>query len=255
MEYTLSEEIWQIFYKILTYQTEIRIKNKDKTKLFLNATFYCLKTGCQWRALDKKYGNWNTIYKRFREWSLKGVFDYLYAEILALKNENETFRNNLIEMIDSTIIKAHPCAAGYKKDGNEGLGRSVGGFSSKISAVVKNESTLLRAELISGAEHDINSARRLLKNTKNKTILADKAYFCQKLRTHLIQNHCKVVIPSKKNSLHPINIDLDLYKQRNKVERFFNKIKHFRRVFTRYDKTSLSFMSFTLFAASIIVTR
>ena len=51
MGYTLSEEIWQIFYKILTYQTEIRIKNKDKTKLFLNATFYCLKTGCQWRNI------------------------------------------------------------------------------------------------------------------------------------------------------------------------------------------------------------
>ena len=89
--------------------------------------------------------------------------------------------------------------------------------------------------------------------TKAQAVLADKAYDCDdRMRQKLIKNKCEAVIPSKKNRLNPISYDKDLYKARHLIENFFAKLKQYRAIATRYDKTSQSFLGAIYMVASVI---
>ena len=146
-------------------------------------------------------------------------------------------------MIDATIIRAHQHAAGAC-GGQElqALGRSCGGFSSKIHAKVDALGMPLDFIVTAGQEHEINSAEILLGDEKSDYLLADRGYDCDALREILTKRGTEPVIPGKKNRLKKIKYDIHIYKERNFIERFFNRIKHFRRIATRYDKTSIMFM-------------
>ncbi len=78
-------------------------------------------------------------------------------------------------------------------------------------------------------------------------------YDANELIDWLEQANTEVVIPSKKNRLVDRLIDENLYKDRNKVERYFNKLKQYRRVATRYEKTALSFAGFVYLASALIL--
>lgn len=156
-------------------------------------------------------------------------------------------------MIDGSIIRAHQHAAGAR-GGQElqALGRSCGGFSSKIHAKVDALGMLLKFELTPGQEHDIKSAEKLVADDVSDYLLADRGYDCDEFREVLIARGTQPVIPGKKNRLKTIEYDKHIYKERNAVERFFNRIKHFRRIATRYDKTAIMFMGGLVIAAILI---
>lgn len=84
---------------------------------------------------------------------------------------------------------------------------------------------------------------------KAEAVLADKGYDADYIVEAVEKIGAIAVIPPKSNRNNPRKYDKELYKERNLVERLFNKLKHFRRVATRYDKTALSFMSFLNIAA------
>lgn len=85
-----------------------------------------------------------------------------------------------------------------------------------------------------------------------EAVLGDKGYDSNDLAIHIEEHfEAEVVIPSRKNATEPREIDRELYKARNKIERFIGRVKHYRRVATRYDKTARNYMSF-LHIASIV---
>ena len=87
----------------------------------------------------------------------------------------------------------------------------------------------------------------------SKAVLADKAYDADdRMRQKLLQNKCEVVIPPKKNRLSPVPYDKDLYKARHLIENFFAKLKQYRAIATRYDKTSRNFLGAIYMVASVI---
>ncbi len=89
--------------------------------------------------------------------------------------------------------------------------------------------------------------------TQPKTVLADKAYDADdRMRQKLLEKKCEAVIPSKKNRLNPAPYDKDLYKARHLIENFFAKLKQYRAIATRYDKTSRNFLGAIYIAASVI---
>ena len=88
-----------------------------------------------------------------------------------------------------------------------------------------------------------------------KQAAMDKAYDSNALRAKLEAKGITPVIPPKSNRLDIIVYDKESYKQRNKVERFFNKIKQFRRVATRYEKLTANFLAFVLLACIVIMLR
>ena len=105
--------------------------------------------------------------------------------------------------------------------------------------------------LSAGNRNDILFAEKLIEGLNVATVLADKGYNAKKFRSS-IQNP---VIPYRKDKLQNTGYDKELYKKRNVVERFFLKIKQFRRIGTRYDKTIISFMGMIQVGVFIIMSR
>ena len=146
-------------------------------------------------------------------------------------------------MIDGSIIRAHQHAAGaVGGQDKQALGRSCGGFSTKIHVKVDALGLPLKFELTAGQAQEITMADQLFDNEFCKYMLADRGYDSNNFRNNLVANGVQAVIPTKINRLTQIEHDIHIYKERNIVERFFNRIKHFRRIATRYDKTSIMFM-------------
>jgi transposase len=250
VKYYIKSEDWEKIYKFLKYCRDIRVGNEVKTRLFAEAVYFIMRTGAQWRELPPYYGKWRSVHKRFEDWSRKGLWSQI------LENFTEGYDGESL-MIDATIIRAHPCAAGYEKDqsARECLGRSKGGFTTKIHVVVDALGQALRFSLTPGQRHDITQAPTLLQGFENANIIADKGYDSNALVEQIQKQNCIPVIPPRSNRNIPREYDKHLYKERHLVECFFNKIKHFRRIFSRFDKKASSFAGFIAFASFILWLR
>ena len=113
----------------------------------------------------------------------------------------------------------------------------------------------LRLILTPGQQGDIIQAPALLLGLKASHVLADKAYDSNALRQIIKDMGAEAVIPSNRTRKIEIPYDKTIYKARNAIERGFNKLKHFRRFATRYDRRADNFLAFALLAASMIWMR
>ena len=117
------------------------------------------------------------------------------------------------------------------------MGRSRGGLTSKIHALVDAEGLPINLKLTEGQAHDGRSAEDMLESlTEGTILLADRAYDSNRLRDTLAERGAWAMVKAMPHRLKPPAFSAFLYRQRNLVERFFNKLKHFRAVATRYDK-------------------
>ena len=103
-----------------------------------------------------------------------------------------------------------------------------------------------------GQRNDIAFAHELVDGFAADATIADKGYDADHLCDRITETGGEVVIPPKRNRTVKRSYDADLYKERNIIERFFNKLKQFRRVATRYDKLLANFMGFVKLAAIAI---
>jgi len=113
----------------------------------------------------------------------------------------------------------------------------------------------LRFILTAGQSGDILAAPALVDGLEAEAVLADKAYDSNALRALIADAGAEAVIPSNRTRKIPIPHNQAIYKLRNRIERCFNKLKHFRRLATRYDRRALHFLSFIQLAASMIWMR
>ena len=113
----------------------------------------------------------------------------------------------------------------------------------------------LRFILTAGQSGDILAAPALIDGFEAEAVLADKAYDSNALRAIIADAGAEAVIPSNRTRKTLIPHDHAVYKLRNRIERCFNKLKHFRRFATRYDRRALHFLSFIQLAASMIWMR
>jgi transposase len=113
----------------------------------------------------------------------------------------------------------------------------------------------LRFILSGGEAHDITAAADLLDGQVADAVIADKAYDANDLREMIEEAEAEAVIPSKRNRKIIIPHDAAAYRLRNRIERFFNKLKHFRRIATRYDRREIYFLAAIQLASSIIWMR
>lgn len=127
-------------------------------------------------------------------------------------------------------------------------------MSTKIHATCDALGNPTGFHLTAGQEHDLEVADVLIDRlTQANAALADKAYDAdERVRERLAEKGCQVVIPPKKNRLNPADYDKDLYKARHLIENFFAKLKQYRAIATRYDKTARNFLAAIYMAASIV---
>jgi transposase len=107
----------------------------------------------------------------------------------------------------------------------------------------------LHVHLTAGNVHDVSEASKLVEQAKGKNFIADKGYDADKVIEAIEQKEMMAVIPSKANRKTQREIDRHVYRERHLVENFFCKIKRYRRVATRYEKTAINFLGFVLFAS------
>ena len=135
------------------------------------------------------------------------------------------------------------------------MGRSRGGLSTKIHAATEALGLPVRLLASPGQRNDIAFAHDLIEGIDATATIADKGYDADHLAGRIADGGAEVVIPPKRNRRVQRAYDADLYKERNRIERFFNKLKQFRRVATRYDKLLANFMGFVKIAAIAIWLR
>jgi putative transposase len=114
---------------------------------------------------------------------------------------------------------------------------------------------VLRLLYTGGQVHDSTKAEALIAGLPAESLIADKAFDSDRFRAHLADRSTTAVIPSNASRARAIPYDRHLYKERHLVELFINKIKHFRRVATRYDKTIASYASFVAVAGFMLWMR
>ena len=137
----------------------------------------------------------------------------------------------------------------------QALGRSRGGFSTKIHVTVDGLGYPLRLHLTAGQRHDIIKAHDLTVDLAFDHLLADRSYGAQDFVDALIARGIEVVIPPRKNAQQPREYDEWRYRERHLIECFIGKIKHFRRIFSRFDKLAKRYLGFLQFVSSLIWLR
>jgi transposase len=135
------------------------------------------------------------------------------------------------------------------------LGRSRGGFSTKIHIAVDALGNPVEFLLTGGQEADVTQAEPLIEAHEADAYILDKAYDSDAVVKAAQRQGGAAVIPSKKNRKVPREYDKHLYKERKKVEWFINLLKQFRRVATRYEKTARNFLGFVHVASIMILLR
>lgn len=136
----------------------------------LNGIFWVLRSGAPWRNLPTAFGPYTTCYNRFVRWRRAGVWGRI-IEALA------TAHNAAVQMIDTSIVRVHQHGACITRNQCQSMGRSRGGLTSKIHAVVDGNGLPVRLALSPGEAHDVRLAGKLLSRLKSGSmLLADRGY-------------------------------------------------------------------------------
>jgi transposase len=161
-----------------------------------------------------------------------------------------TTHDSSVQMIDTSIVRVHQHGACIMRNRKQSMGWSRGGLTSKIHAVVDSKGLPVRLAITAGEAHDNRLAARLLSCLKSGSmLLADRGYDADWIRDLAAKRGAWANIPPRCNRNDPICFSPYLYRARNLVERFFNKIKQCRRVATRYDKLAANYLAFIQLAS------
>ncbi|WP_407940895.1 IS5 family transposase [Nonomuraea antri] len=262
----LSDEEWERLRPFLPAARLGRPREDDRR--VLNGIVWKIRTGVAWRDVPPRYGSWQSLYTRFRRWALDGTFTAMLQAVQAQADARGDI--DWLVAVDSTIVRAHQHAAGARKGGTTGaepdhaLGRSRGGLTSKIHLACDGAGRPLAFCLSGGNVNDCTRLEQVLAairvprvgvgrpRVRPDHLVADKGYSTGKIRAYLRRRGIACTIPERSDLIaarkrrgsrggRPPRFDRTLYKRRNVVERCFNRLKQFRGLATRYDKTASSY--------------
>ncbi len=146
-----------------------------------------------------------------------------------------------------------------KKNGPQAIGKSRGGWNTKIHLVAADARTPITFSLSPGNAHDAPEGRELLRELgpmpEGLPMLMDRAYEGDETRQLVLDLRMVPVVPPKSNRIDPWRYDRTLYKKRNEIERLFRRMKGYRRIFSRFEKLDVVFLGFLCFAFIVEALR
>ena len=144
-----------------------------------------------------------------------------------------------------------------KNGPDQALGRSRGGFSTKIHAATIDENCAVALHVTAGQAHDGRQFEPLYESLEADNVLEsaalDKGYDADRIREQLAYDGIEPVIPPINTRSKKLPYNRQLYRERNRIERFFNKLKQFRRIATRYDKLHRTFAAAVHLVAAFLI--
>jgi transposase len=231
----------------------------------INGIFWRLHAGAAWPDIPERYGKWKTIYDRYTWWRRNGTWDRILKALQA-KLDAQGQIDWAQWSLDGTIVRAHRAAAGAEKSGPDGaaepsnhaLGRSVGGFSTKIHLLSDGNGVPLDACLTPGQTHESTQVETVLEQVRiprasgrirmrPRRLAADRAYDAQRIRHWLRLRGIKPIIPPKRRTGkrkrgRPVSYDRVQYRRRSTIEQCVGWLKECRAVATRYEKLALNYL-------------
>ena len=202
-----------------------------------------MRSGARWSDMSEdRYGKYKSVHKRFTRWAKKGIWEKIFKHLIK-------DRDNEYLMIDSTIVKAHQQAATFK---DQALGRSRGGLTTKIHMMCDALGLPVKFILTTGESSDFGQAIPLLENEEPNYVLADRGYDSDEIIDYIKQIHAIPVIPPRSNRIIKRDYDHIIYRERNLIERLFNRLKQFRKIATRFEKIQINFEALIYLASSYL---
>lgn len=234
----------------------------------INGILWVLCVGASWRDIPEEYGSWQTVYKRFRRWKQEGLWNRIWIGILRQLDKYKKVDRKLW-CIDGSVIRAHRSAAGgsrkeVKTAEDNALGRSRGGYSTKIHLVCDRNGIPLGITATAGEKGEAPEFENVMnsiplsihrKSKRPKAVAGDKAYSSKAIRNWIWQRDIKAVIPTRSNEKQIRYFSKSLYRKRNIIERVIGRLKEFRRIATRYDKTVESYIEMIKIACIRIMVK
>src|SRR4051812_15055310 len=244
----LTEGQWGRIRDLLPGRQESVGRTAADHRAFVNGVLWVLRSGARWSDLPERYGKHKSVHQRFSRGATSGVWDRVFPTLAKDKSDQYL-------MIDSTIVRAHQQAAtGRKKGGpDQALGRSRGGLTTKIHLLCHGLGQPLDFLLTAGQAADCTQAIPLLSDRTTNYVLADKGYDAEAIGQHIQARGAEPVIPPRAHRKTKREYNKTLYKQRNCIERCFSKLKHFRRLATRFEKNKINFQALVALACSVLL--
>ncbi|MFH9956057.1 IS5 family transposase [Streptomyces roseolus] len=258
----LSDAEWEFVRPLLPESLRGRKRLDDRR--VLNGIVWKFRTGTAWRDVPERYGPWATLHTRFRRWAMDGTFDRMLRAAQAKADAAGDIE--WLVSVDSTVVRAHQHAAGGRKGGlrDPALGRSRGGLTSKIHLACDGRGRPLAFVVTGGNTNDCTRFTAVMEairvprtgpgrpRVRPDHVLGDKGYSSKAIRTWLRRRGIPHTIPERADQVRnrarrgsrggrPPAFDREAYKHRNVVERCFNRLKQWRGIATRYDKTAESY--------------
>ena len=225
-------------------------------RITINGIFWVLATGSPWRDVPEKFGKWQTIYKRFRRWTLSGLWKRIWEGALA-RSDRQQGVDRSVWCVDGSIIRAHQSAVGGSRKiarnaEENALGKSRGGYSTKIHLACDTHGLPLGITITAGQVNEPTEFVKLMhsiplslhhKRKRPAAIAGDKAYVAGYIFEWIDKMQIENVIPNRRNENKNPHFDRKKYRLRNVIERLIGRLKQFRRIATRYEKTNHSYLA------------
>jgi transposase len=189
MRYELADKEWAAINPMLPNKPRGVPRVNDRR--VLNGIFWVLRSGAPWRDLPDNFGPYTTCYNRFVRWRRAGVWAKIMSVLAGAHDA-------AVQMIDTSIVRVHQHGACITRNRGQSMGRSRGGLTSKIHAVVDTNGLPVRLALTAGEAHDNRLAGRLLSRLKSGTmLLADRGYDADWIRAPGRISHQKQIGPRR----------------------------------------------------------
>ena len=232
----ISDELWARIEPVFPDSNGKCGRPARDNRRFFNAVLWIMRSGAPWRDLPPDYGHWKSVFVRFRRLAKAGFWARL-AKLFTACPDFEWI------MIDASHFKVHQHGMGAP-GGTEDAGRTKGGINTKLHVAVDAHGMPVRFQITAGNQADCTQGIALLEGFPLQFVLADKGYDTDTIIGYLRSRQAVPVIPPKSNRKIQRDYDQYLYKLRHLVENYFQKVKSWRGLATRYVKTTLSFSSY-----------
>lgn len=261
VRHRLTDQQWELVQDLFPPPARTGRPPRDRREI-LDGIFWILRTGAPWRDLPGEFGPWGTVWDLFDTWNDDGTLGAILSRLQAA-GIDAGLVDRALWCIDGTVVRAARCAAGGGKDDDpeeppdHALGRSRGGFSTKIHLLCDGHGHPLDFHLTPGQAHETTALVPLLEGAEERVVdgdgepiawpvalAGDKGYRAEWIDEFLLALGITPVIPSKENedrAARAVEFDREAYRRRSIIECLIGWLKECRRILSRFEKTAKNF--------------